>query len=63
MGGIGILLAEKWVETIFDVKSVSDRIMLIKLFVGKGIMTVLSVYAPHAGLDDSAKDLFCKNLQ
>ena len=31
MDGVGILLAEKWVEAIFTVKSVSDRIMLIKL--------------------------------
>ena len=63
MGGVGILLAEKWVEEIFDVKRVSDRIMLIKLAVGKSIVTVLSVYAPHAGLHDSVKDLFYKNLQ
>ena len=26
-------------------------------------MTVLSVYAPHASLDDSVKDLFCENLK
>ena len=38
MGGVAILFAEKWVEAIFDVKHVSDRIMLIKLVVGKGIM-------------------------
>ena len=50
-------------EEIFDVKRVSDRVMLIKLAVGKSIVTVLSVYAPHAGLHDSVKDLFYKNLQ
>ena len=43
MGGVRILLAEKWVEAIFDVKCVSDRIMLIKLVVGKSIVTVLLV--------------------
>ena len=63
MGGVGILLAEKWVEEIFDVKRVSDRIMLIKIAVGKSIVTVLSVYALQAGLHDSVKDLFYKNLQ
>ena len=50
-------------EAIFDVKSVSDRIMLIKLVVGKRIVTVLSVYVTQAGLDDSVKDLFYENLQ
>ena len=29
MGGVGILLTEKWVKAIFDVKRVSDRIMLM----------------------------------
>ena len=41
----------------FDVKRVSDRIMLLKLVVGKSIMTVLSVCAPQADLDDSVKDV------
>ena len=50
-------------EAIFDVKCVSDRIMLIKLVVGKSIVTVLLVYAPQAGLYDSVKDLFYENLQ
>ena len=53
MGGVGISLAEKWVEAIFDVKRVSDRIVLIKLVVGRSIVTVLSVYAPQAGFDDN----------
>ena len=58
MGGVGILLAEKWVEAIFDVKPVSDGIMQIKLVVGKSIETNLPVYP----LDDSLKDLLYENL-
>ena len=63
MDGVEILSAEKWVEAIFDVKLISDRIMLIKLVVGKSAVTVLCVYAPQAGLDDSVKYLFYENLQ
>ena len=37
--------------------------MLIKLIVGKSLVTVLSIYAPQAGPDDSLKDLFYENLQ
>ena len=33
--GVGVLLAEKWVDKVYDIKRVSDRIMLIKLLVGK----------------------------
>ena len=63
MDGVEILLAEKRVEAIFDVKLISDRIMLIKLVLGKSAVTVLCVYAPQAGLDDSVKYLFYENLQ
>ena len=35
IGGVRILLAEKWVEAMFDVKRVSDRIMLIQLVAGE----------------------------
>ena len=62
-GGVGILLAEKWVENIHDIKRISDRIMLLKLLIGNTVFTVLSVYAPQFGLDDSIKDTFYDNLQ
>ena len=62
-GGVGILLAEKWVEKVFDVNRVSDRILLFKLLVGETIITVLSVYAPQSGLDQSTKDAFYDDLQ
>ena len=37
--------------------------MLIKFIVGKRIVTVLLVYAPQVGLDDSVKVLLYENLQ
>ena len=62
-GGVGILLAEKWVEKVFDVNRVSDRILLFELLVGETIITVLSVYAPQSGLDQSTKGAFYDDLQ
>ena len=41
----------------------SDRIMLIKLVAGKIIVTILMVYALHADLNVSVKDLFYENLK
>ena len=62
--GIGVLLAEKWVDKVYDIKRVSDRIMLIKLLVGEAaVFTVLSVYAPQTGLEESTKDAFYDSLQ
>ena len=56
--GVGVLLAEKWV-----IKRVSDRIMLIKLLLGEAVLTVLSVYVPQTGLEESTKDVFYDSLQ
>ena len=61
--GVGVLLAEKWVDKVYDIKRVSDRIMLIKLLVGEVVLTVLSVYAPQTGLEESTKDAFYNSLQ
>ena len=58
-----MLLAEKWVDKVYDIKRVSDRIMLIKLLVGEAVLTVLSVYAPQTGLEESTKDAFYDSLQ
>ena len=60
--GVGVLLAEKWVDKVYDIKRVSDRIMLIKLLVGEAVLTVLSVYAPQTGLEESTKDAFYDSL-
>ena len=62
-GGVGVLLAEKWVDKVYDIKRVSDRIMLIKLLVREAVLTVLSVYAPQTGLEESTKDAFYDSLQ
>ena len=57
-GGVAILLAEKWTENVIDVNRVNDRIMFVKLLLGKSIVVLVSVYAPQQGLPDSEKDAF-----
>ena len=56
--GVGIFLAEKWIDKVIDINRVNDRIMLIKLIVGKSVVSVVSAYAPQSVLDDSVKDVF-----
>ena len=56
--GVSVLLAEKWVNKVYDIKRVPDRIMLIKLLLEEAVLTVLSVYAPQTGLEESTKDAF-----
>ena len=57
-GGVGIVLAEEWVEKVYDICRISDRLMMIKLAIENNIITVLSCYALQAGLDNTIKDAF-----
>ena len=61
--GVGFLLAEKWIEKVFDVQRISDRIILMKLIIGSSVLTFLSVYAPQCGLSDAEKDTFYVKLR
>ena len=55
-------MVEEWIEKVFEVQKVSDRIILVKLIVGQRVVTFLSVYAPQSGLSDEVKDLFFDQL-
>ena len=41
--GVGVFVAEKWIEKVFKVKRVSDRIILMKIIVGQRMLCLLSV--------------------
>ena len=43
---------------MLEVKSVSDRLMMIKLHTDKRTVVVVSGYAPHKGLTNDEKDCF-----
>ena len=61
-GGVGILVAEKWIEKIISVDRTSSRQMSLRLLIGRKILYILSSYAPQAGLSESEKDTFFFNL-
>ena len=61
--GVGVFVAEEWIEKVFEVQRVSNRIILVKLIVGQRVVTFLSVYAPQSGLSDEVKDLFFDQLR
>ena len=47
--GVGIILHSEWQDKILEVKRKSDRVMSIKLVVGKRILNIISAYAPQPG--------------
>ena len=60
--GVGIFIAEKWVDKVIDVKRVNDRIIVVKFLIGKRIATAVSVYTPQCGLSEEEKDKFYDEL-
>ena len=56
-------VAQEWIENVFEVQRVSNRIILVKLIVGQRVVTFLSVSAKQSGLSDEVKDLFFDQLR
>ena len=44
--GVGILVAEKWIDKVIEVKRVNERIILVRIVVGKCVVNLVSAYAP-----------------
>ena len=63
LGGVGFLLAEKWIEKVFDFQRVSDRILLLRLVIDKTVFAFISVYSPQVGRPDVEKEQFYDLLQ
>ncbi|XP_029647133.1 craniofacial development protein 2-like [Octopus sinensis] len=56
--GLGILLAEKWVNKVTKVDGVCDRVHKLRLVLQSCTATIISAYAPHPGLLNKQKDPF-----
>ena len=61
-GGVAIMLAEKWWDKIFEIQYVSDRILRIRMVIGKLVSSFICVYAPQVGLSNQVKDHFYEKL-
>ena len=62
LAGVGVLIAEKWVDKVLSVVRCDNRSMQIRLLVGKLILNIWSAYAPQTGLAEELKDLFFSKL-
>ena len=44
--GVGILVAEKWVEKVVDVRRISEQIMVLKVAIGKQVFNIVCICSP-----------------
>lgn len=56
-GGVGVLVAEKWVHQMMNINRVNERILVV-LLVRKRVVLVISAYAPQVGRSQKVKDAF-----
>ena len=54
--GVGVFIAERWIDSVVNVVRVNERIMYVKLVIGKEIVNIVSAYAPQVGLSAEEKD-------
>ena len=54
--GVGVFIAERWIDCIIDVVRVNERIMYVKLVIGNQIVNNVSPYTPQVGLSAEEKD-------
>ena len=43
------MVADRWVDCVLEVKRVNDRIMTVRVNVGKWVINLVRVYAPQVG--------------
>ncbi|XP_071690486.1 uncharacterized protein [Rutidosis leptorrhynchoides] len=60
--GVGIFLGKLHKDNVVDVSRFSDRIMSVSLIIKEGTYTIISSYAPHAGLGEAEKKRFWELL-
>ena len=44
MAGVGVFIAEGWIDSVVNVVRVNERIMYVKLVIGQQIVNSLSAY-------------------
>ena len=47
--GVGMLAADRWIEKVLNVKRVRDRLMVVRVIVGRSVLNLISVYALQTG--------------
>ena len=56
--GVGIIMDKILVDEVVDVKRIGDRIIMVKIVLGKMTINIFSTYAPQAGLGAEIKAKF-----
>lgn len=60
--GVGVMVAQKWTQNVIGVTRINDRLIVVRLSIGKTILNLISVYAPQVGRSMEDKEEFYYEL-
>jgi hypothetical protein len=58
VSGVGVLVAERWIESVLEVRRVSERLIVVRVVVGKSVLNLICAYAPQVGRAMEEKEEF-----
>ena len=58
VSGVGVIVSEEFIDKVVEVTRVNERLMMVKLIVGKCLMNVVAAYASQTGRGQGEKDNF-----
>ena len=53
-----LLVADRWIERVLDVKCVCKRMMVVSVIVGRSMLNLISVYVPNTGRQMEEKRIY-----
>ena len=56
--GVGIILKERFINSVLEVRRMSDRAMCMKLEIEEMLFNVISAYVPQVGCNTEEKEEF-----
>ena len=58
VSGVGVLVAERWIESVLEVRRISERLIVVRVVVGKSVLNLVCAYAPQVGIAMEVKEEF-----
>ena len=60
--GVGMFVAEKWVDSVVSVERHSERVLILKMVLGDCLLNIFTAYAPHSWKPDEEKERFWNDV-
>jgi len=60
--GVGIFVAEKWVDSVVSVEKHSETVLVLKMVLGNCLLNVFTIYAPYSGKPNEEEESFSDDV-